>query len=259
MDALQSISQHMVNIEGGVRYIGDINHLYRPWFRRRIPVTRVRLSDFKLCDHPVTEAEWDAVMGGGSTSSLPKVGVSWNDVIQFILELNKKTGKTYRLPTEAEWEFAARGGIKNKADFLFSGSRILLEVGWYKANAHDEIYTKCPDCDGLGVCQTCYIPTRSNPTYRPTYNATPTAGGNANVAASRARQIETLRRRIYDLQAKIDRIEYDERMRKLRSSIHGVDTSMTTLYMQQAQLKYTYQTQLIQLQSQLDQLESQGF
>lgn len=136
MDALQSICQHMVNIEGGVRYIGDINHLYRPWFRRRIPVTRVRLSDFKLCDHPVTEAEWDAVMGGGSTSSLPKVGVSWNDVIRFILELNKKTGKTYRLPTEAEWEFAARGGIKNKADFLFSGSRILLEVGWYKANAH---------------------------------------------------------------------------------------------------------------------------
>lgn len=132
-------------------------------------------------------------------------------------------------------------------------------TGYIFPQRGDEIYTKCPDCDGLGVCQTCYIPTRSNPTYRPTYNATPTAGGNANVAASRARQIETLRRRIYDLQAKIDRIEYDERMRKLRSSIHGVDTSMTTLYMQQAQLKYTYQTQLIQLQSQLDQLENQGF
>ena len=137
MGVIQNISQHMVNISGGVRYIGDIDHIYKPFFYyyNRIPVTRVRISDFKLCDHPVTEAEWDAVMGGHSVSLLPKVNVSWFDAINFIQELNRQTGLKYRLPTEAEWEFAARGGARNRANYLFAGSRILMEVGWYKVNS----------------------------------------------------------------------------------------------------------------------------
>ncbi len=119
----------------------------------------------------------------------------------------------------------------------------------------------CPRCLGTGVCQTCYVPTRSgsmtaNMGYAGDSAATNT---NPNVELSRQRKIVALRKRISELQEMISRCEYDEKMRKLDTSIHGYDPSRTTSDMRQAQLKYTYQTQLQQLQYELEQLEMRGF
>jgi formylglycine-generating enzyme required for sulfatase activity len=67
--------------------------------------------------------------------NLPVEQVSWNEVQNFLVKLNSKTGKNYRLPTEAEWEYAARGGNKS-LDFIYSGSDILDDVAWYVKNSY---------------------------------------------------------------------------------------------------------------------------
>lgn len=119
----------------------------------------------------------------------------------------------------------------------------------------------CPRCLGTGVCQTCYVPMRNggmtaNMSYTGSTVATNT---NPNVEMSRERKIAALRKRIMDLEAMISQCEFDERMRKMRTANFGYDTSRTTDDMRQAQLKYTYQSQLIQLRHELEQLERIGY
>lgn len=119
----------------------------------------------------------------------------------------------------------------------------------------------CPRCLGTGVCQTCYVPMRNggmtaNMSYTGSTVATNT---NPNVEMSRERKIAALRKRIMDLEAMISQCEFDERMRKMRTANFGYDTSRTTDDMRQAQLKYTYQSQLIQLRHELEQLERMGY
>jgi formylglycine-generating enzyme len=78
----------------------------------------VTLSDYYIGKHEVTQGLWKVVMGDNPSSftrsdNLPVERVRWNEVKAFIDSLNRKTGRTYRLPTEAEWEYAARGGNKS--------------------------------------------------------------------------------------------------------------------------------------------------
>ena len=103
----------------------------------------------------------------------------------------------------------------------------------------------CPRCLGTGVCQKCYVPTRNG-------------GTNPNVEMSRQHKIDDLRKRITELESKISQCEFEERMRKLRTANFGYDTSRTTDDMRQAQLKYEYQSQLIKLRYELEQLEMRG-
>ena len=104
------------------------------------PVHSVTLSDFFISKTEVTQKEWKEVMGNNPSSfkgdNLPVETVSWNDIQKFIKKLNTKTGLNYRLPTEAEWEYAARGGVKtqNSASQKYSGSNNIDEVAWYYSN-----------------------------------------------------------------------------------------------------------------------------
>ena len=102
------------------------------------PQHEVTLSDYYIGETPVTQALWNAVMGenpslfeGGNS---PVEEVSWTDCQEFIKKLNTKTGRTFRLPTEAEWEFAARGGNKSRG-YKYAGDDNIDEVAWYVNNS----------------------------------------------------------------------------------------------------------------------------
>ena len=88
--------------------------------------------------YEVTQKQWKAVMGNNPSNwkgdNLPVENVSWNDVQKFIKKLNAKTGGHFRLPTEAEWEYAARGGAKSRG-YKYAGSNDAGSVGWYSNNS----------------------------------------------------------------------------------------------------------------------------
>ena len=101
------------------------------------PVHQVTLSAFTIGETEVTQALWEAVMGSNPSSfkgsDLPVETVSWDDCQTFLTKLNQLTGKTFRLPTEAEWEYAARGGNQSKG-YKYSGSNTIDDVAWYYDN-----------------------------------------------------------------------------------------------------------------------------
>jgi formylglycine-generating enzyme required for sulfatase activity len=98
-------------------------------------------ADFKISRYPITQVQWQAVMGSNPSrfkrDDLPVEQVSWNDCNEFIKKLNNRTGK-YCLPTEAGWEYAARGGIYGKENYKYAGSDNVKEVAWYYENSSDK-------------------------------------------------------------------------------------------------------------------------
>ncbi len=96
------------------------------------------LSSYYIGETEVTQALWKAVMGNNPSNwrgdNLPVETVAWNDVCEFIEKLNQLTERTFRLPTETEWEYAARGGGKSK-DYKYSGSNSIEVVAWYGDNS----------------------------------------------------------------------------------------------------------------------------
>ena len=111
------------------------------------PVHSVTLSDFFISKTEVTQKEWKDIMGSNPShfkgDNLPVEKVSWNDIQSYINKLNTKTGLNYRLPTEAEWEYAARGGVKtqNSASYKYSGSNNIDEVAWYSSNSSSKTHS----------------------------------------------------------------------------------------------------------------------
>jgi len=97
------------------------------------------MKGFYIGKFEITQAQWKAIMWDNPSDfvgdSFPVENVSWHDVQSFLLKLNLITGKNYRLPTEAEWEFAANGGTESKG-FLYSGSNNLNVVAWHKENSN---------------------------------------------------------------------------------------------------------------------------
>ncbi len=152
---LKKLMADMVLVEGGTYMMGnpdrDRNHEYA----EDVP-HEVTLSSFYICKYEVTEALWTAVMGSNpsgypSGDNYPVEQVNWYDCQDFVEKLSELTGRHFRLPTEAEWEYAARGGKRSRG-YRYSGSYNLDEIGWHVGNAHHykrEVGTKKPNELGL--------------------------------------------------------------------------------------------------------------
>lgn len=128
----------MVFVKGGSFMMGatagTIKNLDKEDYEDELPVHQVQLDDYYISKFEVTQKLWKSVMGSNPSNhkgdNLPVECVSWLDVKTFIKRLNDVTGDNYRLPTEAEWEYAARGGI-HSTDKKYSGSDNLEDHGWY--------------------------------------------------------------------------------------------------------------------------------
>lgn len=104
------------------------------------PVHKVTVSSFYLAKYEVSQNQWEAIMGSNPSNfenceGCPVEKVSWNDIQNFLHKLNEKAGKNYRLPTEAEWEFAARGGLKSRK-YKYAGADDIDSVGWHTGSAN---------------------------------------------------------------------------------------------------------------------------
>jgi formylglycine-generating enzyme required for sulfatase activity len=132
----------MVFVKGGTFTMGCTTEQGDDCASEEKPTHTVTLKDFSIGKYEVTQALWQAVMDETPShfkgdGNLPVESVYWDDVQEFIQKLNANTGKKYRLPTEAEWEYVARGG-KNSKGYKFSGSNNIDDVGWYLGNSGDK-------------------------------------------------------------------------------------------------------------------------
>ena len=146
----------MVTVEGGTFTMGATAEQSSDAYDDEMPAHQVTLSSYCIGETEVTQALWQAVMGSNPsyfTGDLnrPVECVSWNNCQIFISKLNELTGKTFRLPTEAEWEYAARGGNCSQ-DYKYAGSNDVGEVAWYSGNSSSKTHpvaTKAPNELGL--------------------------------------------------------------------------------------------------------------
>ena len=152
--SLDDIMRNMVYVEGGTFTMGATSEQQEPDYDEK-PTHRVSLSSFYIGKYEVTQALWKAVMGSNPSNrkgdNLPVENVSWNDCQTFLRKLNAMTGKNFRLPTEAEWEFAARGGNRSRG-YQYSGSKKINDVAWYYNNSGGETHpvgTKAPNELGI--------------------------------------------------------------------------------------------------------------
>ena len=153
-DTVNGISFKMVYVEGGTFDMGCTDGDCQA---DELPVHRVTLSGFNIAETEVTQILWSAVMDEFNpiefkkNDGLPVKNVSWYEAVRFIQRLNELTGKRYRLPTEAEWEFAARGGNLSQGH-PFSGSDRLQQVAWFEDNSEEgpsRVKSKKPNELGL--------------------------------------------------------------------------------------------------------------
>ena len=143
---VNGVTFRMVHVSGGTFQMGATSEQGSDYESDERPVHSVTLSDYWIGETEVTQALWYAVMGQKPTSggsqwkssyglgdNYPAYYVSWNDCQTFIQTLNELTGMSFRLPTEAEWEFAARGGNSSQG-YKYAGSNTIGDVAWYWNN-----------------------------------------------------------------------------------------------------------------------------
>lgn len=162
---VNGIAFNMINVHGGTFTMGATSEMSDSW-SNETPTHQVSLSSYYIGETEVPQKLWKAVMGKNPSyykgDDLPVSRVSWNDCQAFIRKLNELTNRRFRLPTEAEWEFAARGGIKSNHT-PFSGSSNIDDVAWYVGNSGSKphpVMTKKPNELGIydmsgNVCEWC--------------------------------------------------------------------------------------------------------
>ena len=152
---VNGVSFEMVRVEGGTFHMGATSEQEGEAYSDEKPVHSVTLSSYYIGKTEVTQALWQAVMGSNPSyfkgSALPVESVSWDDCQEFIQKLNRLTGRNFRLTSEAEWEFACRGG-NNSRGYKYSGSDNLGSVAWYDDNSGGQTHpvgTKAPNVLGI--------------------------------------------------------------------------------------------------------------
>lgn len=164
---LNGIEINMVHVEGGTFTMGA-SGTDTEAYDNEFPAHIVTLSDYYICTTEVTQQLYRAVMGSNPSSFTgdvlcPVEDVTWPMCQNFITKLNEMTGKSFRLPTEAEWEYAARGGKKSNG-YKYAGSDDINEVAWCYTNGNNKTHTvatKTPNELGLydmsgNVNEWCY-------------------------------------------------------------------------------------------------------
>ena len=147
---VKGVSFNMIKVQGGTFTMGATSEQGSDAESGEKPTHQVTLSDYYIGETEVTQELWQAVMGTtiqeqakkgkyvtslyGVGNSYPMYYISWDDCQTFITKLNQLTGKNFRLPTEAEWEYAARGGQKSRG-YKYAGSNTLSDVAWYVDNS----------------------------------------------------------------------------------------------------------------------------
>ena len=151
---VNGITFNMIKVDGGTFTMGATSEQKNPDDDEK-STHQVTLSSYYIGESEMTQALWTAVMGNNPSrfkgDNLPVEKVSWEDCQTFIGKLNGLTGKRFRLPTEAEWEYAARGG-KRSNHTQYSGSSNIDDVAWYSGNSGSKTHpvkTKKPNEFGL--------------------------------------------------------------------------------------------------------------
>ena len=161
-----NVSFTMIRVDGGTFQMGATKEMKAPYEDEK-PVHQVTLSSYYIGETEVTQALWQEVMGTtvqqqrdkadtswpmrGEGADYPMYYVSWEECQEFISRLNQKTGLNFRLPTEAEWEFAARGGTKSRG-YQYSGSNNLNDVAWFTDNSSSSTHpVKTKQPNELGI------------------------------------------------------------------------------------------------------------
>ncbi len=147
---VKGVEFKMIKVDGGTFSMGAIKGK-----ADEKPVHQITLSDYYIGETEVTQQLWEAVMGNNPSywkgAALPVEYVNWEDCQAFIKKLNVLTGKKFSLPTEAQWEYAARGGKKSKG-YDYSGSNTLDNVGWYDGNSGNRTRPViCKSANELGI------------------------------------------------------------------------------------------------------------
>ena len=141
---IQSIASNMVPVAAGPFTMGCTREQGQDCYYWEKPDHLVMVDSFYISRYVVTQAQWLAVMDTNPSqhkncTDCPVENVSWDDAMNFINKLNKLTHKKYRLPTEAEWEYAARGGSKSRG-YKYPGNNDIDLVAWYDANSKDSTH-----------------------------------------------------------------------------------------------------------------------
>ena len=147
-ESVSGVNIKMIYVEGGTFTMGCTSEQGDDCRENEKPAHKVSLSGFYIGKYPVTNQEFEAVMGSSPSRikgcpDCPVENVNWFEAQEFIEKLNEITGKKYRLPTEAEWEYSARGGvsatINNRQSYKYSGSNNIDEVAWYQSSKESRI------------------------------------------------------------------------------------------------------------------------